>query len=396
MSTTSTDIPTEVDVLVVGAGPVGLSAACALLQSGLRLLVVDEQPSVHHTSRAAVVHPRTLEALATIDVAETVVGRAHCINTFEVRDRDRTLFQLMFDDLPSPYSFIAMIPQDVTEQILVERLETLGGSVFRGVAVRSLTDGPDAASVLVEPVGTPGAVVEVRARYVIGADGVHSTVRSCAGIDAGTADAAAESFLLADVTVSEQARTALPDDRVLLFLDRAGILVSAPLPDGSHRIVAATDRAPTAPYADDVSRLLTDRVPGISACPVRAVGWGSRFRVQHGVAASLHRGHVLLAGDAAHVHSPAGGQGMNLGIRDAIGAAAAIQDALAGNPGALEVWATEHRRLAVHVVGLATRLTRVATLRRGRGMRTVLLTLIGRSARFRRRLALDLAGLADR
>lgn len=396
MSHPENNLPTDVDVLVVGAGPVGLSAACALRQSGLQVLLVDEQTDVHHTSRAAVVHPRTLEALATIGVVDDVLEHAHRINTFEVRDRGRTLFSLVFEDLPSPYSFIAMIPQDVTERILADRLEVLGGSVFRGVAARSVTTGPDAVEVRLEHNGPESAPVVVRARYVIGADGVHSTVRQSVGIDAGTADTAAESFLLADVTVSQAARAVLPDDRVLLFLDRAGILVSAPLPDGTHRIVAAAERAPADPGVDDIDGVLTDRVPGIGADPVSAVRWGSRFRTRHGVAASLRRGHVLLAGDAAHVHSPAGGQGMNLGIRDAIAAAAAIQQDLAGNHAALDTWATQHQRLAVHVVGLATRLTRVATLRRGRGLRTVLLTLVGRSARFRRRLALDLAGLADR
>ena len=160
----------------------------------------------------------------------------------------------------------------------------------------------------------------IRARYVVGADGIHSTVREQAGIGF-EGGAYQESFALADVRL----RGEVPADEVILFWAKAGLTVVAPLPGDIYRIVAPVAEAPEEPSVAFIQQILDDRGLGAGRMVVTEVIWGSRFRIHHRVADTYRAGRLLLAGDAAHVHSPAGGQGMNLGIQDAV----ALADALA-------------------------------------------------------------------
>ena len=167
----------------------------------------------------------------------------------------------------------------------------------------------------------------IRARYAVGADGIRSTVREHAGIGF-QGDVYDESFTLADVRLAGDA----PVDEVILFWAKAGLTVVAPLPGGIHRIVAPVSDAPEEPTAAFVQQLLDERGLGAGRMIVTDVVWGSRFRIHHRVADTYRAGRLLLAGDAAHVHSPAGGQGMNLGIQDAVALADALVAVLAGAP----------------------------------------------------------------
>jgi 2-polyprenyl-6-methoxyphenol hydroxylase-like FAD-dependent oxidoreductase len=189
-----------------------------------------------------------------------------------------------------------------------------------------------------------------------------------------------------------------PRDEVVLYFSRAGLLVWAPLPDGTVRIVAAVDDAPEHPDADYVQSLLDARGPGRSPARVADVVWGSRFRVQHRVADTFRAGPVLLAGDAGHVHSPAGGQGMNLGLKDALALADALTEALrSGSEAPLDRYAAERRPLAQAVVKFAAQLTRLATVPAPlRPVRNALLSTLSRVPAFRRKLAYRLSGLDAR
>jgi 2-polyprenyl-6-methoxyphenol hydroxylase-like FAD-dependent oxidoreductase len=200
------------------------------------------------------------------------------------------------------------------------------------------------------------------------------------------------SFSLVDVRVE-----GLPAEEVSLSFATAGLLVIAPLPDGSFRLVASVDEAPEHPDAAFAQHLLATRGPKKNSPKVTDVIWGSRFRIHERVADTYRAGRVVLAGDAAHTHSPAGGQGMNLGLRDAITLADALSTALGGNDADLDAYATNSRAEALRVVGLAHRLTRLANLPRPvRPLRNAVLGLAGKLRRTQDGLAKQLAGFPDR
>ena len=376
----------DTDILIVGAGPSGLTLAASLAQRGVRATVIDRQAEGANTSRAAVVHARTLEVLEPLDVARRLVARGIQARRFTVRDRDRVLMPIGFEDLPTRYPYTLMVSQAVTESVLLERFTELGGSVLRP---RSLVDlQQDAAGAT----ATLDDGTRLRARYVVGADGMHSTVRERAGIGF-TGAAYGESFVLADVRLTGGA----PSDEVILYFSPAGMAVVAPLPGGVHRIVATVDDAPEQPDIAYVQALLDSRGPKAERAVVNDVVWGSRFRVHHRLADAYRSGRVLLAGDAAHVHSPAGGQGMNAGILDAVALADALQQALAGNDSALDTYGAVRRPIAQQIVALADRLTRMAVVRPGwRVVRNVLLSTLSLLPALRRQLAWQLSGLVYR
>jgi 2-polyprenyl-6-methoxyphenol hydroxylase-like FAD-dependent oxidoreductase len=320
------------------------------------------------------------------DVTPTLVARGLPVQRFTLRDRDRVLLPIGFEHLPTRYPYTLMISQAETERVLLEHLHALGGSVLRPRTLVSLMQ--DAASAT----ATLDDGSRLRARYVVGADGMHSAVRESAGI-AFEGDAYGESFSLADVRLSG----GVPQEEVVLYFSPAGLVVVAPLPGGLHRIVATVDEAPAQPGIDFVQSLLDARGPQREPVRVREVLWGSRFRVQHRVAESYRAGRVLLAGDAAHVHSPAGGQGMNAGILDAMHLADALAKALAGDADALDAYGRTRRPAAEQVVALAHRLTRLATLPAAlRRVRNALLSTVARARRVRDRLAWQLSGLVYR
>jgi 2-polyprenyl-6-methoxyphenol hydroxylase-like FAD-dependent oxidoreductase len=376
----------DTDVLVIGAGPTGLALAASLVARGVTTTVVDQQAAGANTSRAAVVNARTLEVLEDLDLARRLVKEGVEAPRFTIRDRGRTLIPIDFSELPTEYPYSLMVPQSTTERLLLARLEELGGSVQRPRSVTAIAQDPDGVTATFED----GDVV--RARYVVGADGIRSIVRQQAGIDF-EGSVYDESFVLADVRLTGDA----PHDQVILYWATAGLTVVAPLPDGTYRIVAPVADAPEAPSAEFVQQILDTRV-GATRLEVTAVIWGSRFRVHHRVADTFRAGRLLLAGDAAHVHSPAGGQGMNLGIQDAVALAHALAAVLDGAPDSLlDEYSDTRRPIAKDVVAMTDRLTRLATLpRAARPIRNAVIGLAGRVPSIRLALARRLSGLVYR
>ncbi|PXX66967.1 2-polyprenyl-6-methoxyphenol hydroxylase-like FAD-dependent oxidoreductase [Nocardia tenerifensis] len=391
----TTPLPDTTSVAIVGAGPAGLTAAITLADAGVDFVLLDRLAEGANTSRAAVVHARTLEVLEELGIAEELVSKGLVVPRFTLHDGARTLATVRFDGLPTQFPYTLMVPQDTTEEVLLARLRKAGGDVHRPYQVTRVVDENGCATI--EYTDASGAAGSLRADYVIGADGMHSVVREQAGIGF-TGDTYPASFVLADVRMTWP----IPRDEVALHLSPEGVTVVAPLPDAAepnrYRVVATVDEAPEHPTRDDIQAILDTRGPG-GGIEVAEVLWSSRFRVHHRVADHYRAGRLFLAGDAAHVHSPAGGQGMNTGIQDAATLGPLLARVLTGEPPALlDTYETTRRPIALDVVTFTDRMTRMATLtpRPARALRNLALTTATRIPRIRTALAYRLSELANR
>ncbi len=392
MSTPRQENDFDTDVLIVGAGPTGLALATMLRKAGYDPLVVERLTEGQGTSRAAVIHAHTLEVLEELGIGDRLVAEGLKLDRFSIRDGDDTLLRLRFGHLPTRYACLLMLPQDRTERILNEAFAQAKGTVQWGSTVTSLAESGDG---VLATIGSKDGERQVRARYVVGADGMHSLVRQTAGI-AFTGSAYAESFVLADVEMDWPAGR----EEVMLFFSPPGMVVVAPLPGGRFRVVTTLENAPARPGVEDIQAVLDSRGPKASRCRVKAVHWSSRFRLHHRVADRYRQGRFLLVGDAAHVHSPAGGQGMNTGLVDAVVLGKLLAPVLAGQqPDThLDRYQALRRPAALEVLALAGRLTAAATVKGAarRWIRNLVLRFAGRFAPIRRRIELALSGLSRR
>jgi deazaflavin-dependent oxidoreductase (nitroreductase family) len=323
-----------------------------LLQAGREAVLVDRQAEGANTSRAAVVYPRTLELLAPYSVADRLAARAIKTPSFSIRDRDRKLASIQFQRLPTAYPHALFVSQAVTESVLLDRFQELGGEVQRPLEFVGLEQEQDHVT------ATFADGRKISTAYLVGADGVHSTVRRAVGLEFDLNGLRA-SFSLGDLRISG----GVPDDELVVYFSPAGHMVVLPLPGGIHRLVANVANAPADPDAAFFQRLLDDRGPRAERAVVDEVLWGSRFLVAHGVAGRYRAGRVLLAGDAAHTHSPLGGQGMNTGLADAVALArtlAAAQES--GGSVLLDRYAEVQRPVAEDVVRISDTLTWLATM----------------------------------
>jgi 2-polyprenyl-6-methoxyphenol hydroxylase-like FAD-dependent oxidoreductase len=374
--------PSQVDVLIVGAGPTGLTLALALAQRGVKFAIVDALPEAQNTSRAAVIHAGTLEALNQLGLAQPLIEAGIKVHNFRIRERSKVLLRADFNSLNSDFRFALMIPQDETEALITAQLAALGHEVKRPEKVVELERQNSGVTATTEN----GMVIH--AAFVVGADGENSMVRDAAQIS--FPGETYGSFMLADVHMDWP----ISKDEVTLFFSQGGTLVVAPMSRDRYRVVAQLDTAPTDPSCEDVQAVIDARGPANGAI-VRKVLWGSRFRVHHKLADRFHEGRIVLMGDAAHVHSPAGGQGMNLGLRDAIALAEALSLSLKnGDMKPLDTYALTRRAAAADILQMTDRLTLVATLKH-RPLRVLRNILIGTASRFafvRSKLARTLAG----
>jgi 2-polyprenyl-6-methoxyphenol hydroxylase-like FAD-dependent oxidoreductase len=308
---------TDIDILIAGAGPSGLALAAQLTRGGTHPLIIDRQSAGANTSRACVVHARTLEALEPLGAASDLLAQGVRVPIFRVRDRDRSLITVDFAEIPSAYPFTLMCPQDRVERSLLRQLEERGGSVVRPCELIHVDASEPHVRVQVR---IEGATQTIKTQWLIGCDGMHSKVRDQSGI-AFSGAACEQDFVLADVHMDWP----LSRDEVTPFYSPAGLMVVAPLPDEHFRIVATVNAAPELPSAAYMQSVLDARGP-TNRGRIRNMVWSSRFRIHHRVAASPRKNRVLLCGDAAHVHSPAGGQGMNTGIQDGVSLATTLKD----------------------------------------------------------------------
>lgn len=306
----------DVDVLVVGAGPTGLTAACEAISHGLTVEIIDRKPCRSTFSKALVAHARTLEVFETMGIAEAVLAqgaRFAALNTHFGRRRAAVRVDLLALDWgDTAYPFWLSIPQYATEQILETRLDELGGRVrWRTSLERIHERGDHVEATLTDADGRSSTV---RSRWLVGCDGGRSRVRDEVGLRLERTDAGA-TFVLADVKTT----ASLTEDEGHVFLGPDGLLLIVPMPGPRlWRIIAHVPQASGDAVTIDAAFLdeLIRRRSGIEFGS-HEVAWQSQFQLSHGLVDHYRRGRIFLAGDAAHVHSPVGGQGLNTGVQDA-------------------------------------------------------------------------------
>ena len=349
-------------ILIVGAGPVGLTLAAELARYGIGVRLIDRSPRATETSKALVVWSRTLELMDRMGCTRGFLEAGLRAHGASIRSGATVLGRPRFDDIASAYNFALMIPQRDTERLLADHLRSFGVAVEREVELVGFTQTEDQVEARLRH--ADGREERVATPWLIGCDGAHSTVRHGLGVAFGGATQG-DDWLLADVRL--EGAEAPPPDEIATYLHRDGPFVVFPIPGGRARVVATRGRTDPArrrpdPTLADVQALVDRRAGGgfRVADPV----WLTTFRINERKVDAYRRGRVFLAGDAAHIHSPAGGQGMNTGMQDAINLAWKLAMVARGQAAAtlLDSYSPERTAVGDMVLRNAGRLTDMATL----------------------------------
>ena len=348
----------DVPVLVAGGGPVGLAMAGELRRRGVAFRAIERAAQRTELSKALVVWPRTLELLRLAGCVDdfTAIGRP--VREVQVHANGRIIADIGFSGVISPYPYALFIPQSETERLLEAHLERLGGRLERTVELTGFEEGADNIACTLSH--ADGRTEHITCDYLVGCDGAHSAVRHGLKVDfAGETEPAA--FMLGDVKLDGAV-----EDKLQLYWHREGVLGIFPMQRGRFRIIAdlgPSTEAPQEATLDLIQSALDRRGPtGMRAYdPV----WLSLFQINDRKVADYRHGRVFLTGDAAHIHSPAGGQGMNTGIQDAFNLAWKLALAINGKAGdrLLATYSAERSAVGDFVLRNASRLTRLATLR---------------------------------
>ncbi|QKW21671.1 FAD-dependent oxidoreductase [Kitasatospora sp. NA04385] len=318
----------DAQVLVVGAGPVGLTAAHELTRHGVKVRLVDAASGPATTSRALATHARTLETYDQMGVLDDLLPRGQRVEHFTLHQNGRRLvrFDTDYSRLPTRFPFTLMVDQVITEEVLRTAVARLGVQVEWGVRLEEFEDGGDGVTTVLRL--PDGSAETVGFDWLVGCDGGRSTVRKKLGMP--LLGDSSETWLIADAIVDCD----LPRDSIHWMRTPAGTVMMVPFPDpGKWRLLDTAD----ASYESDeaVARRFAEKIATGTGKPARVElpSWVSVFTIQQRMIEKMRRGRVLLAGDAAHVHSPASGQGMNTGVQDAVNLSWKLAAVLAGQAG---------------------------------------------------------------
>lgn len=343
-------------VLVVGAGPTGLTAALELARLGIGVRIVDKASAPSLTSRALGVQARTLELLRPRGLTDDMLRLGNKVFETALHARGKRLAGIDFRRMEGDHPYILMLAQSETERLLTERLSDCGVSVERGVAFEALTQNDD--HVEVDLRHGDGHVERTTASYLIAADGSHSPVRNVLALPFEGRALEAD-YVLGDVHVAGE----VAQDQLSIFLAQRGFLAVFPMGNGRFRFMATDPDGVTGadeqPTLEDIQRLY-DRTVHLPAT-LYGLNWSSRFRINSRHMTTLRAGRVLFGGDAAHVHSPAGGQGMNAGIQDMINLGWKLTLVLRGaaRPELLDTYQSDRLPVIADLVAMTERATKV-------------------------------------
>lgn len=362
------------DVLIVGAGPTGLTLACDLARRGVGFLLVEASDKLFPGSRGKGLQPRTLEVLDDLGVVEAFLAAgSHYPRMVGWQDGERQgewdLFERAQPDPTVPHPDGLMVPQWRTQELLHARLRELGGEVALGTALAGLTQ--DDRRVEARLTGPDGAERTVLARYLVACDGGRSTVRRAVGITMAGEEVDPRPALVADVRIDGLDR----DNWHVWAKAPGGALALCPLPGTpDFQLFAQFEDGEPDTTAEGVRRTVAQRTH-LPAEAVTEVRWASGFRPRAALAERFRAGRVLLAGDAAHIHSPVGGQGLNTSIQDAYNLGWKLGQVLrrGADETLLDSYEDERLPIAADVLEISTRLHRAGGVRDGklrRGPRT--------------------------
>jgi 2-polyprenyl-6-methoxyphenol hydroxylase-like FAD-dependent oxidoreductase len=314
-------------VLIAGAGPTGLVLANWLARFGVEFRIIDKAPEPGTTSRALAVQARTLELYRQLDLANAVIADGHLVPAFNLwvkgKPEARVPFENIAQDL-TPYPFVQIFPQDEHERLLIQRLESSGASVERPTELIGFTDEGDHVTARLR---TPAGEETCEVAYIAGCDGARSVVRQTmgTGFPGGTYQ---QIFYVADAEASGPS----VNGEVNVDLDEADFLAVFPLKGAGRVRLIGTVRGERANDADTLTfQDVSGRAIEHLKINISKVNWFSTYHVHHRVTEHFRKGRAFVLGDAAHIHSPAGGQGMNTGIGDAINLAWKLAEVLQGH-----------------------------------------------------------------
>lgn len=297
-------------VLVVGAGPTGLTVAVSLWQQGVPCRVIDKLLEPSDKSKALAIHARSLEMFEIMGLADKMVGQGNICGGFSMYTGKTRLARVSTADVDSPFPYILMLSQAEIERILTAKLESLGGKIERGVELTAMSEVKEAVSVTLNH--SNGEEETATYSWVVGCDGAHSKVRKLLNLTF-EGSAYEEQFGLADIDID----SGIAEDEVTTFFHEDGALVFFPMGNGRFRTLANVEEATVsgdAPSREFMQALLDKRGPG--NVKIEKTYWLAWFRIHRRSVGKYRVGRAFVAGDAAHIHSPVGGQGMNTGMQD--------------------------------------------------------------------------------
>jgi 2-polyprenyl-6-methoxyphenol hydroxylase-like FAD-dependent oxidoreductase len=348
-------------VLIAGAGPVGLTAAAELARYGVSVRIVDQAAQRSDKSKALVLWSRTLELLDRAGCTPAFVAAGMPVTAANILAGAERIAHIDLTRIDSNYNFALMLPQSQTERLLEEHLGRLGVTVERQSELTGFA--ADSAGVTSALRHADGIEESARSQWLLGCDGARSLVRHALGSPFG-GETLPSDWILADCHLQGYP---FPDSEIAVYWHRDGVFAVFPISPGRFRVIADVPTSaaehPAAPTLEQV-QAVTDR-RGPPGCRASDPIWLSTFRINERKVDAYRTGRVLLAGDAAHIHSPAGGQGMNTGMQDAFNLGWKLALVCAGvcPEGLLDSYSAERSAVGDTVLKAAGRLTKIGTLR---------------------------------
>lgn len=305
-------MPEQTPVLIVGAGPVGLTMAAALHQHGVDYRIIDKRAEQTQTSNAAVIHSRSMEMLDDLGIIDTFIKRGQRIDNVSVNRGKTNLAKIPTAQIDSHYNFMLSIPQNISEEILNHDLEKVGKPVERNQTLTTIKQTND--GIIADIVDANQQTEQIHCRYLVACDGSHSTVRELLDVPFTGTDIE-QQFILADAHIP----TDYPDNEFTIYFHPDGPLAVFPFKNGKARILATmidSDHDPKQPVSLLEVQAIADK-RSANQLKVLSANWMSSFWIHSKMLGKFRKNNIFFVGDAAHIHSPAGGQGMNTGMQDA-------------------------------------------------------------------------------